>query len=84
MGQELSYTDIKHRRLGSLTHEERQDVRALLSLLSAEAVGLEDEGANHVTLNVRGSVLVQNALQVPRTATVGELVDWARMMAPRL
>jgi hypothetical protein len=81
MGEELPHTDIKHRRLSSLTPDEKADVQALLSLINARAQDLEEDGTNHVTLNVAKPPYAANVLRVPMTATVNELVGWALLLA---
>jgi hypothetical protein len=75
------HTDIKHRRLSSLTPDEYQTVEALLSLLGASIE--DDGGGGHLTLNVSRPPFTHNALRIPTTCTIDELVGWARLLNRR-
>jgi hypothetical protein len=78
----MGHTDIKHHKLSSLTPEEHQDVVALLALLGASVEGWDD-GAEHVTLNVSKPPFARNALRIPTTATIDELIGWASLLNRR-
>lgn len=82
MGEGIPRTDIKHRRLSSLTPEEHRDLEALLALLNAKIIGYDD-GRDHLTLNVSRPPLAHNALRIPTTATIDELVGWAVLLNRR-
>jgi hypothetical protein len=75
------HTDIKHRRLSSLTPDEYQTVEALLSLLGASIE--DDGGGGHLTLNVSQPPFAHNALRIPAACTIDELIGWARLLNRR-
>lgn len=82
MGEGLPHTDIKHRRLSSLTPDEFETVLALLSLLGATLVG-HDDGREHFTLIVDMPPFAHNALRIPATATIDELISWTKLLNRR-
>ena len=69
---------LQHRRLSSLTPDEHQTVVVILSLLGAEICteGIDD---HHLTLNVARPFGL-NALRIPRSCTIDELIGWARLL----